>query len=177
MAQAVRRHTASLEAGFSLFELIVVLVMLTVILGAVSPVFIHSVRINRGDQAIRDLVAYMKFAQESAVTDGCEYRLYLNHDEGTYWLMYMSGRDGEDKLFKPVREQAMAGKRRLPDVVEMDRPRARDDRDRDAHFVAFYPNGSCDFARIRLEYGDHGRTIIRTEGSLGTFDISEREDD
>jgi len=161
--------------GFTLLEIIVVLSILTVILGAVSPVFMQSLQINRRDQAIRDLVAYLKFAQERAVADGVEYRLYLDHKAGTYWVMRFDRRDGEEKSFEPAQEP-YAGKRRFPEQVEVQKPKARDDRDRKASFIAFYPNGACDYATIRLRYGDHGRYEISTEGSLGTFDIEEKED-
>ena len=66
--------------GFSLIELIVVLTILSLMLGVVVPIYHGSLSRTRSAGATRDFLATMKYAQERAVTDATEHRLYLDDD-------------------------------------------------------------------------------------------------
>jgi prepilin-type N-terminal cleavage/methylation domain-containing protein len=161
--------------GFTLLELIVTLIVLTVILAAVSPVFIYSLRHNREDQSIQDFVAYLKYAQECAVARSVEYRVYLNHDERRFWVMHFARtKNGALKLVDA--EEPFAGKRVFPEGVRIDKPKAREDEELNANYIAFYPNGACDFASVKIRYGRHGRFQIKTEGNLGVFVSKDKTD-
>jgi prepilin-type N-terminal cleavage/methylation domain-containing protein len=172
-ADARGAEARACSRGFTLLEIIVTLCILTVLVGAVSPVFVMSLRHNRQDQAIRDFVAYLKFAQECSIAEGVEYRVYLNEEERTFWVMHYTP-DKDGRLFLVEAAQPYAGMRRFPEEVEVDDVKARDDREREAVFISFYPNGACDYASVKLRYGRHGRFKIETEGNLGVFEIKEK---
>ncbi len=151
----------------------VVLTLLAIMMAAVVPVYRSSHESVRADRALRDLVAILKFAQERAITDATEYRVYLDPEEGAYWLMRMTGIEDGEKVFQ-VLDELYAGRRRLPEKLAMEKPRARRDRDRDARYIAFYPTGACDVATIDLRRDDGQKLRIKTGTGLGRLEVAER---
>ncbi len=156
--------------GYTLMEMIIVMTIIAVITAGVIPVFQGTLTRIRGDRASRDFVALMKYAQESAISESTEYRFYMSHEKGTYWLERGAiDADGE-RIFKPVGD-GYGAKRKLPVGVSMERPKARHDRKLRAHFVAFYPGGACDYATITIENAEGKDIDIRTKGRLGQFEV------
>ncbi len=163
------RHT---RGGYTLIEMIVVMTIIGLITAGVVPIFQGTLTRVRGDRASRDFVALLKYAQEAAITESTEYRFYMNHEKGTYWLMRAAVDEDGERIFEPVTD-AYGARRKLPTGVSMDRPKARQDRDRRAHFIAFYPGGACDYATITIENAEGDDIDIRTKGRLGQFEVKE----
>ncbi|MCL4218948.1 MAG: prepilin-type N-terminal cleavage/methylation domain-containing protein [Candidatus Hydrogenedentes bacterium] len=160
------------SAGFTLLELMVVVTIITVFAAGVLPVYQGSLSRIRGARATHELVATVKHCQERAITEGVEYRLYLDDEENSYWVKRLAKRDAGDKVF--ASPPGLTGqKRRLPEKTDMSRPSARRDRDEDAYYVAFYPNGACDYATIKLRRADRKRVTISTKGRLGQLEVDE----
>jgi len=156
--------------GFTLIEVIVVLSIVMIMTAAVVPMYQGSVAWARRDRATRDVVSRLKYAQERAITDAAEHRFYLDDDSGTYWLV----REGEENDGKRVFEElddAGATRARLPEQMKFEKPKASLDRELDAHYVAFYPGGACDYATITIAIDDRTSTKIRTEGRLGQMKV------
>ncbi len=156
--------------GFTLIEIIVVLMIVMIMTAAVVPMYQGSVAWARRDRATRDVLSRLKYAQERAITDVSEYRFYLNRDTGTFWLM----REGERKDGKEVFEEvddAGATRAQLPEAMIFEKPKATMDRKRDAHYVAFYPGGACDYATITIALDKRTSTTIRTKGRLGQLEV------
>lgn len=163
--------------GFSLLELIVVVTIVTLMAVAVTPVFRGSLARARHDQAARDLVAYVKFAQEQAVAQAREYRLYLDVEEGTFRIMREADGEGIGDDTRRVfveSQEPYAGMRRLPEGVSLSKPKARRDRDLNAYYVAFHPTGACDVATIRLTSGRRHHLDVTTEGHLGRLKVTSK---
>jgi hypothetical protein len=146
---------------------------MTVVLGAVSPVFLYSIRSSRQEQALRDFVAYLKYAQECAVAKTLEHRVYIKPDERAFWVMYFAPQKGGSLKLVPA-EEPFAGRRHFPEGVELDDPKALWDDEREAYYITCHATGACDFATVKLRYGRHGRFELKTEGNLGVFDIKEK---
>jgi type II secretion system protein H len=167
-----RAHNA--DRGFSLLELIVVLVVLGIFLGMVVPMFRSSLASMRGDSAVREFISLLKYAQERAVSDGVEYRFYLNHQEGTYWVARQTNDLSKEDTFTTLQE-TVKGKRWLPDGISLRRPEAQRDRKAKAHFVAFYPNGACDYATLKLRKETarfrKDTITVSTKGRLGQLKV------
>lgn len=163
------------RGGFSLLELLVVLMVITIIAAAVIPVFSGAFANLQRDHAIRDIVAMMKYAQERAIADSVEHRVYLDEENGRFWLMRLKGIEDGEKIFVNPAEP-WGTPQSLPDKVEFQRLTAQRDRDRDAHYVAFYPTGACDYATIRIVDDDRNRIQIATKGNLSQFDIKRNDD-
>jgi len=169
------RITATSAVGFSLLELIIVMTIITIIAVAVVPVFRGTLASVQTEHGVRDMVATIRYAQERAVTDSLEYRLYLDPEKGEYYLMRLEGHDEDnEKVFEPL-EERIGDAMPLPKRMDMKRPRARKDRERDAYYVAFYPSGACDDVTIEFEHEDRSASLrIETNGSLGRLEVKER---
>ncbi len=162
------------RAGFSLIELMVVTAIIAILAASIAPMFVDSVKSMRADRSVRDLLNVMKYAQERAVADGVEYRVYLSKDRKTrrnsYWVMRFAKMDGFEKVFFRAPEPYLR-KTYFPKEIEIDRIAARKDKEEGAQFIAFYANGACDYATVALRK-NRDRVTIRTKGRLGQFDVA-----
>ena len=161
--------------GFSFIELLVVLTVITVIAAAVIPVFSGAFANMKRNHAVLDIVAMMKYAQERAISDSTEHRVYIDEERGRFWLMRLKGMDGDQKVFEEPAEP-WGTPQTLPEKAKFQRLKAQRDRDLDAHYIAFYPTGACDYATIRIVDDDGNRIQIDTKGTLGQFDIKRNDD-
>ena len=151
-------------------ELIIVLTILAVMSAAAIPVFSGSLGTVESDHAVRDFVALIKYAQERAVTDLREYRLYLDPEKGRYFLMTLQRTAEGKKRFKALDEK-QGEALFLPSRLTMKKPSAKKDRKLGLYYVSFYPSGACDEATITLQSKDSGKIKIETGGSLGKIKV------
>ena len=158
------------KSGFTLLEVIVVLMIVMIMTAAVIPMYQGSLTWARRDRVTRDLLARMKYAQERAIVEVTEYRFYLDRDNGSYWIMRDAGKKDGKVVFEEVKD-AGATRDRLPESLEFDKPKATLDDERKAHYIAFYPGGACDYATIKLKYDKSDTIEISTKGRLGQFDV------
>ncbi|MCX5758209.1 MAG: GspH/FimT family pseudopilin [Candidatus Hydrogenedentes bacterium] len=163
--------TGRARAGFTLMELIVVLAIISILSAAVVPVFRGTFESVESDHTLRDLVATIKYAQERAVTDCREYRLYLSPKTNEYWLKSLVwSRGKKNKKFTAV-EDRQGDRMLLSKRIEIQRLTAKKDRKEKASYIAFYPSGACDHASITLarENGKHMKIELR--GALGELKV------
>lgn len=167
-------HNRPRAGGFSLLELIVVLLVLSTLAAAVVPIYGGSVQAIRMRGFHSNFVQFITYIQERAVTDVREYRLYIDDKEKTYWVMEHTGWEKDKKVFDMARGD-LAGERQFPASVVVSRIRGEKDRDRDGYYMTCFPNGSCDRIKIYLnEDGDRRRqVIIETTGVLGKVDVDD----
>lgn len=159
------------RGGFTLIELIIVVTILAILSMGVVPVFNGSFATLQADHSIRDFAAIVRFAQERAVTDGVEFRLYLNPDENSYGIERFSKMQDEEKIFKPVIVQQQETIQ-LPRRLTLKTPRAKKQGRTGSYYVAFYPSGACDDARINIA-NDEGKIFyIDTKGGIGRLKVS-----
>ncbi len=158
-------------SGFTLIELIIVVTLLTILSVGVVPVFNGSFRGLQADHGVRDFAAMVRFAEERAITAGVEYRLYLYPDENAYELQQLVKIEGEDKIFEPVTVQQQE-RVELPRSLILKTPRAKKDSRAGGYFVAFYPSGACDDARINLANTDGKTFYIDTKGGIGKLKVN-----
>jgi len=160
--------------GFTLVELMIVMTILAVMALGVAPVFRGSFARARADHAARDLFAEIKAAQESAVSEGVEYRVYFDLKANTYWPAHPGlTKDGELE-FVPV---ATPGEDpiRNPDRLKLAEVKGRKGGPKGAIYLAFYPSGVGDEGRIKMyDEADHKRRfVIETSGTRATMTIPE----
>lgn len=163
------------RGGFSLLELLVVLCIITVISAAVIPVFSGAFVNLQREHMLRDIIAMMKYAQERSITDSIEYRVYFDEEHGRFWLMRLGEMDAEEKRFEKMDEPWNTAQT-LPRNTKFQRITAPQDREFDAHYVAFYPGGACDYVTIRIVDEDRGRFQIATKGNLSQFEVKRSDD-
>ena len=156
--------------GFTLVELMIVLTLLAIMALGVAPVFRGSFARVRADHAARDLFAEIKAAQERAVSEGVEYRVYFNLKENTYWPARPGlSKDGEPG-FVPV-ETPGEDPIRAPDRLVIADVKGRKGGPGGAVYLAFYPSGVGDAGEITLhDKADHQRRYqIETNGTRASL--------
>ena len=79
------RHSP-LATGFTLIELILVMVILTTILGMAGPSLRGFFARHQIDDTAARIIALTQFAQSQAICEGRTYRLNFDESRKTYWL-------------------------------------------------------------------------------------------
>ena len=131
----------------------------------VTPVFRGTFGTIRAENAVRDLVAAMEYAQTRAITDAKEYRMYIAPEQNAYWLEQALLRDGGSLKFERLSERPSLSTT-LPDSVRMATPKARKDKTSRRHYIAFYPTGLCDTSTLSLFIpADNARYSVTTTGT------------
>ncbi|MBI2431511.1 MAG: prepilin-type N-terminal cleavage/methylation domain-containing protein [Candidatus Hydrogenedentes bacterium] len=161
-------------AGFSFIEMMVVMAMLAVITAAIVPVYSSAMTGLRSRNQKNDLTALVYYVQQQAIVAGCEHRIYFDDDESEYFVARWVGMDDDEKEFEQVPE-AWAEKRALPENLSFDKLPRQKDKQFKLPYLAFYPNGACDRAEIRVkdDRGREGTFSIETLGVLGKLEVKE----
>ena len=94
------------RTGFTLIELILVLLLLSVFLGLAAPNFRNSFGGIELKTTARHLVDVMRYAQSEAVTTGQTVKLKFNPEFSNYWLARVDPADSDkdEKIKTPVGE-------------------------------------------------------------------------
>lgn len=74
------------EGGFSLLELLIVLVIMGLVLSITSPLLTKGIDNIKLQTAVRELSATLRYARSMAVSEGKEQVLNMDIDTGKYWL-------------------------------------------------------------------------------------------
>ena len=161
--------------GFTLLELLVVVALIGTISLSVMPVFISAMNGIQLRNARNDLIAAIRFAQEMAVRESVEYRIYFNTEEHSYRIMRLSGLNEKDEKQFEIAETLLGEKQVLPQYLEIERIKARKAPSSQEKYIACLPNGSSDVSEILLRdtrvRGNHFK--IAVEGPLGQVEIND----
>jgi Tfp pilus assembly protein FimT len=87
---AVLRHRRGAGA-FTLVELILVMVLICIILGATAPSLRGFFSSRQTTNAAAQIMALIQYARTQAIADGCNYRLNFDTTQNQYWLTIQSG--------------------------------------------------------------------------------------
>lgn len=137
-----------LRPAFTLLELVVVMLLLTVILGMAVPSLRGFAGASRARDAQAQLVAIAQYARARAAAESRVYR--LNTDGESYWLTVQEGEDFTSTGTDMGRSFSLP-----PDTrVELDST----DSDAAPGGIDFHPDGRTDTGRLRLIDERAGRT-------------------
>lgn len=150
-----------------------VVIVLGLIATAIVPIYSGSISKARTQTSVEHFIQTMEYARDRAVMAAVEHRFYFNDETGAYWVLREDEPKEEDERNFVSLSDAGPDTFELQDSVEIRSSSATRDRDRDAEYIAFYPTGACDFAKVTLRVEDERRSItIETEGMLGRFKVS-----
>jgi len=152
-------------------ELIIVLTIVAIMSATVVPIYQGSVSWVQRDRATRDFISLMKYAQERAIIDTVEYRFYMSAEKSAYWIMRFDklDEDGDKQFARPDEAEGLV--RHLPKTVTFKKPKAHFDKKAKASYIAFYPSGTCDEAKVELTLEKRQKVSIDTKGRLGQFEV------
>ncbi len=161
--------------GFTLLEMMIVLMLFTVITVAIIPVYSTSMTSVRVRSARDDLVATLAFAMEKAVSQGREHRVYIDTRENVYWVMYLEGYDADHEKIFEDEEERYGEPRRLPEYFRAERVKGPKDRTLGTHYIACYPNGACTQAEVVLvnQRARNQRVKIKTLGFMNKIVVEQ----
>jgi prepilin-type N-terminal cleavage/methylation domain-containing protein len=124
-------------AAFTLIELLMVMVLITILVGAVAPKLVDFAAGRRSDNAAQSLVAYARDARTEAISEGRLFRLNLDPSGRQFWLTAQDPETGQ--YVAPTGE--FSQKYDLPDGVTMTTDIAQQS---DGCYVTFHPSGLVD---------------------------------
>jgi len=151
-----RRHRA-----FTLIELVLVMVVISVIIAVVAPSFHGSSRGRRTGDTASQIVSLALYARSQAITQGKTYRLNLDPDSGTYEL---SVRDYD--TFETLNNWSY----RTPEGVRI----ACDvQSQQDGLYIEFRPTGRTDPATIRVTDDDGMLVEVVCESATELFHVAD----
>jgi len=155
-------------------ELMVVIVLLGILTSAIIPIYRGSLGSTQAEHCVRDLVALIRYAQERAVLDSTEYRLYIAAEEGRFWVARFEGYDAGGRLFAELPETD-ARVVTLPQDLTFGDLEAREERDseNDVRYGIFFASGACDRIAIELVHRDGRTYTVRTTGTVGQVQLEE----
>ena len=146
-----RTPTSRGRAGFSLAELMVVILLLSFVFLLTFPGFRHWMEPREAKRAVLQLVGSMRYAQSQAAAAKQRLRLYLDLKENAHWI----SREGEKGAF--LRDPSpMGNPSYLPpgvvflDVTHPERGKIREG----TAYVEFSPTGWADECEIHLRRGE-----------------------
>lgn len=135
-------HAAAVrEGGFTLLELMAVLVLMTLLMGLVLPSLFRSWEREKSRAALRGLAMALRTARGEAVTGSLRQRVFLDLDTGRYWLEG-SARTGQ-----------------LTGLRLADAQLVWQNVERSQGYVAFYGDGSSSGGRLVIT-GAAGRRLL-----------------
>jgi len=80
------KRSLSREAGFTLLELILVMVIISTILAMAAPSLRGFFSSRKAHDAAANILSLIRFARSQAITEGHTYRLNFDSVKGVYWL-------------------------------------------------------------------------------------------
>ena len=143
-----------LEAGFTLLELMAVLVLMTFLMGLVLPSLLRSWEREKTRAALRGLAVALRTARSEAVTESSRTRVFVNLGTGRYWLE-KSERGGRLKGLSPTETR----------LVWQNPQKSRG-------YIAFYGDGSSSGGKLVLQEESGRKNLLVVKPITGKIMLS-----
>ena len=143
----------TVRKGFTLIEILLVVVLLGIIAGAAFPSLGKSYTMMRLQVEANDLSYAMRYAQGKAIAEKRKHRLEFNSDFSKYFILEDSGNDvefegDEDSSYVDGEYRRFSGRRgrtfKIAEDITVDAAKQS---------VEFYPDGSIEKIQVNLCYG------------------------
>jgi prepilin-type N-terminal cleavage/methylation domain-containing protein len=159
--------------AFTLIELMVVIAIISILVGALMPEFsgtFATMQISAATGEVGDMMAYCYSAASSQQTD---YRLNLDPELGRVWLTRFVESETGEFTYQPIQTpglQAFA----LPEGLRFDAEamaEALNAGDEGSFYIQFRRDGTADFCRVRVVSLKAGAMEISLNGLTGRVTI------
>ena len=158
------------QKGFTLLELILVMVIISTVLAMAAPSLRGFFSSRKTHDAAANILSLIRYARTYAISEGRTYRLNFDYNKGVYWLT--SNLEGTfDVLNNEFGREFL-----LPDdtTVELEKQGDKDDKEA---CITFYPQGMCESGTITLTDRRGDKIEITSLSPAETYRIVESEED
>jgi prepilin-type N-terminal cleavage/methylation domain-containing protein len=163
-------HALRSSAGFTLLEMLIALFLLGGVLVVVLPRISFEEDLRSTG---RKLVGVLRTVQGQAATDQTPLRLYLDLDQGLYWMMVIEGK--EERL--PL-NPAWKVPRRLPESVRLTEVSIGQDKRMSGRVgVTFFPNGRIEPVTMYFMDNKNDLLGISVDSLTGTIRVGDERFD
>lgn len=143
------RDVGQTQAGFTLLELMAVLILMALLLGLVLPGLLRSWEREKNRATLRELTAALRTGRSEAVTRGRKVRLFLNLKNGRY------------RLEGSAREGTLTG------VSLTDARLVWQNPEKSQGYIAFFGDGSSSGGKLELVESTGRRYLLQVEPITG----------
>ena len=163
-------HAFRSSAGFTLLEMLVALFLLGGVLAVILPRISFEEDLRSTG---RKLVGLLRTFQGQAATDQTPLRLYLDLDQGLYWMMVIEGK--EERL--PL-DPAWKLPRSLPESIRVTEVSIGQDKRLSGRVgVTFFPNGRIEPVTMYLMDNKSNLLGVAVDSLTGTIRVSDERFD
>ena len=161
VAQPTPIRPSHATSGFTLIELIVVILLMTILLGFAIPAFKGDILTGSQETVARELMAAVKKLKIAALHRQCVHTLHLNLDQGRLWVTQQTKANDQG-------DPARLSDWELPNSTRIAQVRFPGEREIRSGTVEirFYPQGYSDRAIVRLVGEDAAVTELVIEAFL-----------
>lgn len=156
------------DRGFSLIELIVVLVIIGMAVAVTAPFIFWTLERVEIRAAVKEIASSLRYARSVAISEKKEMRFYMDLDERLYWLDTRRGEEQEEDAENGDPGQEGEGtspspsyptiKRSLNSLVNVDLfVRGEDEFDEGTVMILFSPFGSSSGGQFNLKTHEESR--------------------
>ncbi|MDI9432324.1 MAG: GspH/FimT family pseudopilin [Planctomycetota bacterium] len=140
MSAGIRQHDT--DAGFTLLELILVMLILSTVLAMAAPSLRGFFGSRQSQDAAAQILALTQFARSQAISEGVVYRLNFDTKDRVYWLT--AWKSGSFQELQTEFGQVFTLPRDM--IMELEDAEKEDGKP----YVEFTPQGTVTAATIRL---------------------------
>ena len=164
------------EAGFTLYEVVIVLVVLLVVSSVVIPSFsglLPSVKVRRSGDGLMSTIAK---ARDDAVLTSRRIRIVFSKDPAAYRLEYEPDPMNEPATFRPLPGD-WGDKTELPDGVSIVVDGAEPNEETSEEHLEFSPDGTASEAQILLSHENGDMVRLEVNPADGRVRVVEDEEE
>ncbi len=156
--------TGNRRTAFTLVELIVVVVLVTVLAGMIAPRLWGAGGAASLQSAARRLTIAGQYARDFAATHRCRCRLVLDTKTGRFQLIYQVDPEHKPEEYKPVRgELGRAESLEEPlrfGWIRVEPSRPGENNETKDNQITFYPSGQSDAAIVQITDGRRTYSVV-----------------
>lgn len=156
LAHTTDSHKKHSPAGFTLVELLLVVLIMGILVGISTPLFKNTYYDFQLTDTAQRISGLVRFAQASAIVERAKFRINFNSEKTKYWL------EKESDPAKPNEFLRISGKFGRANSVPQD---IKIEYENDT--ITFYPDGSADEAVIYFRNKNNKFYTCLIEGQTG----------
>jgi len=138
----LKRHLSG-PGGFTLLELILVMVIISTVLAMAAPSLRGFFSSRKNHDAAANILSLIRFARSQAIAEGHTYRLNFDESRGVYWLT-----SNQEGAFSSLHNE-FGREFLLPDDTAI-RLEKEDEQRGTEKYIAFFPQGMAETGAITL---------------------------